>query len=346
MLMVKKKDGSWRPIVDYRHLIALTIRGKFPIPVFDELMDELGAHHEPKTAFQTHLGHFEYRVMSFGLCGAPGTFQGAMNVTLQPLLRKCVLVFFDDILVYSKSFSERLDHLRQVFQLLSADKLSKCSFAQHQIAYLGHIISDEGVSTDSSKVEAITSWPVPQNVKELRSFLGLAGYYRKFIKHFAIIAQPLSSLLKKHAVFSWSSEQQTAFDTSKAALSSAPVLAVPNFAKPFCIETDASALGIGAVLLQDGHPLAFISKPLGPKTAGLSTYEKEYLAILLAVEQWRSYLQHQEFHIYTDQRSLTHLTDQRLNTPWQQKVFSKLLGLQYRVIYKAGANNRVADALS
>ncbi|CAO2172926.1 unnamed protein product, partial [Urochloa humidicola] len=223
-------------------------------------------------------------------------------------------------------------------------KLSKCSFAQRHISYLGHVISVEGVSTDHSKISAISTWPTPVNAKELCSFLGLAGYYRKFVRHFAIIARPLTSLLKKHTLFVWTSDHQTAFDTLKTALISAPVLAAPDFSQQFCIETDACASGIGAVLLQKGHPLAYISKPLGPKVADLSTYEKEYLAILLAVEQWRSYLQHGEFIIYTDQRSLIHLTDQRLNTPWQQKVFSKLLGLQYKIVYKQGSSNRVADA--
>ena len=189
-------------------------------------------------------------------------------------------------------------------------------------------------------------WPTPANTKELRSFLGLAGYYRKFVRHFAIIARPLTDLLKKHSIFVWTPDHQATFDTLKSALNSAPVLATPDFSKPFCLETDACANGVGAVLIQSVHPLAYISKPLGPKTAGLSTYEKEYLAILLAVEQWRSYLQHAEFTIFTDQRSLTHLTNQRLNTPWQKWVFTKLLGLQYKIVYKQGSENRVADALS
>jgi hypothetical protein len=160
---------------------------------------------EFKTAFQTHFGHFEFKVMAFGLCGAPGAFQGAMNTTLHPLLRKCVLAFFDDILVYSQNLEEHLVHLKQVLQLLAKDKwhvkLSKCSFAQRKISYLGHVISEAGVGTDNGKIEAITSWPAPSSIKELRSFLGLAGYYRKFVRHFAIIAKPLTQLLKKSVLF-------------------------------------------------------------------------------------------------------------------------------------------------
>ena len=183
--------------------------------------------------------------MSFGLYGAPASFQGAMNCTLKPLLCKCVLVFFDDILVYSHSFEDHLSHLRAVFQLLAQDKwqvkLSKCTFAQRQISYLGHIISAEGISTDSKKVQDMVSWPAPSNVKELRSFLGLAGNYRKFVKHFAVIARPLTDLLRKHVIFVWTSEHQVAFDALKATLSSAPVLATPDFSKPFSLETDACA---------------------------------------------------------------------------------------------------------
>lgn len=369
VLLVKKKDGSWRLCVDYRYLNALTIRGQFPIPVFDQLMDELygaswfsildlwaGYHQiklktgeEYKTAFQTHNGHFEFKVMVFGLCGGPATFQGAMNKVLAPL-RKCVIVFFDDILVYSGSFQDHIIHLRQVLSLLAAGKwhvkLSKCNFAQRQISYMGHVISDKGVATDATKVEAVLNWPTPSNVKELRSFLGLAGYYRRFVKNFDVTAKPLTDLLKKHALFVWTQNQQIAFATLQQALVTAPVLALLDFTKPFCIETDAYHNGVGAILLHDGHPLAFISRPLGPKSQGLSTYEKEYLAILMAIEQWRPYLLHQEFVIFTDQKSLIHLSEQRLNTAWQQKVFTKLLGLQYKIIYKQGSDNRVADTLS
>jgi len=218
--------------------------------------------------------------MAFGLTGAPGSFQGAMNATLAPGLRKFVIVFFDDILVYSRSYEEHLDHIRQVFEWLARDqwklKFSKCKFAQRSISYLGHIISEQGVATDPAKVEAVLSWPTPSSVKELCSFLGLAGYYRKFVRHFGILARPLTNLLKKNTMFVWTAEHDEAFSALKTALSSAPVLALPDFSVPFAIETDACANGVGAVLVQQGHPLAFISKALGPRTMGLSTYEKEY----------------------------------------------------------------------
>ncbi|WVZ82304.1 hypothetical protein U9M48_029580 [Paspalum notatum var. saurae] len=383
VLLVKKKDQSWRFCVDYRFLNALTVKSKFLIPVIDELLDELahaswfscldmraGFHQirlkpgeEYKTAFQTHFGHFEFTLMAFGLTGAPGTFQFAVNGTLAPALRKFALVFFDDILVYSASYEDHLVHLRAVFELLQRDqwkiKHSKCKFAQRQVAYLGHVVSAKGVATDPAKIEAVLSWPIPSNVKELRSFLGLAGYYRKFVRHFGVIACPLNNLLRKHTPFVWTADHTVAFEILKQALASAPVLALPDFSKPFAIETDASAEGVGAVLMQCGHPLAFLSKPLGPRNRGLSTYEKEYLAILIAVDQWRHYLQAAEFLILTDHRSLSHLNEQRLHTPWptmhryctkvqpwQQKVFAKLLGLQYRIVYRKGSANNAADALS
>lgn len=310
-LLVKKKDGTWRLCIDYRHLNAITIKGKYPLPVIDELLDELsgavyfskldlraGYHQirlqpgeEHKTAFQTHSGHYEYRVMSFGLTGARATFQKAMNDTLASVLRKFALVFFDDILVYSPTLESHAQHLQQILQLLLDHqwkvKLSKCSFAQKQLSYLGHIIGEQGVSTDPSKIADVVNWKTPTIVKKLRGFLGLAGYYRKFVKNFGVINKPLTQLLRKDTPFVWTSATESAFQTLKSALVSALVLALPNFSKTFTIETDAIDTGIGAVLSQEGHPVAFVSRALGPKTRGLSTYEKEYLAILLAVDQWR-----------------------------------------------------------
>jgi hypothetical protein len=187
---------------------------------------------------------------------------------------------------------------------------------------------------------------VPTTVKKLRGFLGLAGYYRKFVKGFGVISKPLTNLLRKGVPFIWTPETDAAFHNLKQALVSAPVLALPDFQKVFTVETDASDSGIGAVLSQDGHPVAYISKALGPRTKGLSTYEKECMAVLLAVDQWRSYLQLGDFIILTDHHSLMHLSDQRLHTPWQHKAFTKLLGLSYKICYRRGSHNGAADALS
>lgn len=303
-----------------------------------------------KTAFQTHSGHYEYLVMPYGLTGAPATFQSVMNHILAPLLRKCVVVFIDDILIYSKTKEEHIQHVKQVFQLLQEHqfkvRLSKCSFAKQQLHYLGHVLTPNGVSTDSSKVRDVQNWPSPQSVKEVRSFLGLVGYYRRFVQHFGMIAKPLTELLKKGSLFIWTEACETAFQLLKKALMTAPVLALPDFSKPFVVETDASDTGIGAVLQQDGHPIAYVSKALGPRTQGLSTYEKESLAILLAIDQWKAYLHPAEFIIHTDQKSLTHLTDQRLHTYWQQKVLTKLMSYQYKITYKKGSTNCAADSLS
>lgn len=333
VLLVKKSDHTWRLVVDYRHLNTLMVKGKYPLPVIDELLDELsgarwfskldlkaGYHQirlapgeEQKTAFQTHDGHYEFRVMAFGLTGAPATFQHAMNATLSPVLGRFALVFFDDILIYSPSYEEHIQHLATVLSFLQKDqwqvKLSKCAFVQQRIAYLGHVISSEGVATDDTKIQSILTWQTQTNLKELRGFLGLTGYYRKFIQHYAIISQPLTALLKKGVMFVWTEAAETAFQTLKQALVSAPVLALPNYKLQFTIDTDACDVGIGAVLSQQGHPVAYVSRALWPKNLALLVYEKEYLAILLAVQQWRSYLQLAEFVIRINHKSLTHHTD-------------------------------------
>jgi hypothetical protein len=259
-------------------------------------------------------------------------------------------VFVDDILIYSNSIEEHATHLVEVFSILQQHQLyvkrSKCTFAQTSLEYLGHIISAAGVATDPSKIEAVKLWPKPTNIKQLRGFLGLAGYYRKFIKGFGAICKPLTNLLRKHVQFIWTPQEQASFQALKQALVAAPVLALPDFSKEFILETDACDRGIGAVLMQQGHPVAFLSKALGPKNQALSTYDKECLAILLAIDRWRSYLQHQKFTIRTDQRSLVHLDDHRISTPIQQKAYFKLMGFNYQVVYKKGTENRAADALS
>jgi hypothetical protein len=307
------------------------------MPVIDELLDELagakvfskldlrvGYHqirmlptYEFKMAFKTYQGHYQFRLMPFGLCNAPSTFQCVMNLVLSSCLRKSVLVFMDDILVYSPSISEHVQHLTAVLELLKQHELyvkeSKCSFACTSLEYLGHIISTDGVATDPRKTEAMVHWPQPNTVTELRGFLGLTGYYRKFVRNYAIIARPLTSLLKKKA-FQWTEAATSAFQALKEAMVSTPVLQLPNFQKQFIVETDACDLGIGAVLMQDQHPLAFLSKPLSATHQQLSIYDKEFLALLMAVERWRPYLQRGEFVIRTDHHSLCYLDDQQLIT--------------------------------
>ncbi|OMO79377.1 reverse transcriptase [Corchorus capsularis] len=213
-----------------------------------------------KTAFRTADSHYEFLVMPFGLTNAPSTFQAIMNDVFRPYLRQFVLVFFDDILVYSPSMETHSEHLRIVLQLLAHHqfyvKLSKCSFGQTSIDYLGHVIGDAGVHVEPSKISAVTAWPTPTNLKTLRGFLGLTGYYRKFVKNYAHIAAPLTNLLRKDN-FLWTSEAANSFQALKEALTSAPVLALPDFELPFAIEADASNVAIGAVLTQAGHPIAY-----------------------------------------------------------------------------------------
>lgn len=369
VLLVKKKDGSWRFCIDYRRLNDITVKSKFPMPIVDELLDELagatlffkldlhsGYHQirmveadEHKMAFKTHHGQFQFKVMPFGLTNAPSTFQCLMNSIFAPYIRKFILVFMDDILIFSTSLADHLQHLELVFSTLREHQLfvkgSKCTFAQSQLEYLGHIISDKGVATDPAKTAAMHAWPVPTYVTEVRGFLGLTGYYRKFVRNYSILAKPLTTLLQ-HREFQWTPQAQLAFDKLKQAMTETPVLALPNFDKPFCIETDACDSGIFAVLSQDSHPVAYMSRALGVNNKKLSVYEKEFLAVMMAVDRWRSYLLRVPFVIRTDHQSLCHLGDQVLASDLQRKAMTKLIGLQYTFQYKKGTENTAADSFS
>lgn len=347
----------------------MTIKNRFPMPLVEEIIDELagtsyfssldltagyhqirmGESDEYKTAFKTHQGHYQFKVMPFGLTNAPATFQCAMNMVLAPFLRKFVMVFLDDILVYSPTWQQHLDHLRLVFSTLRQHqfflKQKKCVFGKQSLTYLGHIISSEGVATDPLKTDAMLRWPQPTTVTALRGFLGLTGYYRRFVKGYGVIAKPLTRLLQKKE-YQWTEEAQQAFEALKHAMSVTPVLALPDFTLSFVVETDACDDGLGAVLMQQGRPLAYLSKALGLKNRHLSIYEKEFLALIMAVDKWRPYLQRGEFEIRTDHKSLSFLGDQVLQSELQRKAMAKLMGLQFKVVYKPGKENTVADALS
>jgi hypothetical protein len=305
VLLVKKQDGSWRFCVDYRALNTLTIKDAFLIPVVDELLDELhgakfftkldlrSGYHQVrmrqadihKTTFRTHDGLYEFLVMSFGLCNAPATFQALMNDVLRPFLRRFVLVFFDDILIY-KSWADHLRHLRAILSTIRQHvlfvKRSKCAFGVASVAYLGHTILEAGVAMDPTKVQAIHDWPVPRSAWAVRGFLDLASYYYKFIHNHGSIAAPLTVLLKKEG-FTWGDVAASAFTALKDAVTTAPVLAMPNFAKPFIVECDASSQGFDAVLIQEGHPLAFFSRAVAPRHRALEVYEHELIGLVQAV---------------------------------------------------------------
>ncbi|GJR36746.1 transposon ty3-G gag-pol polyprotein, partial [Tanacetum coccineum] len=320
--LVKKSDGSWRFCVDYRALNDITIKDKYPIPMIDELLDELhgaaifskldlrAGYHQirvreddiHKTAFRTHDGHYEFVVMPFGLTNAPATFQCLMNDIFRPYLL-------------------------------------------HQVNYLGHMISTDGVAVEIDKVQAVLSWPTPTSAKGVRGFLGLAGYYRKFIKGFGGIAAPLHKLVGKGS-FVWDDTAEAAFQSLKVALTTAPTLALPDWSHPFTVECDASGVGIGAVLTQKGRPLAYYSSPLKGSMLSWSTYEKEMLAIVKAVRKWRHYLLGRKFIVKTDHVSLKYLLEQRISTPAQTRWLPKLLGYDYTIEYKKGVSNRGADAFS
>ncbi len=255
ILFTDKKDGGLRMCIDYRALNKLTIKNRYPLPRIDDLLDAaqgakvfssldlLSGYHQiriqpedvPKTAFRTPLGLYQWKVLSFGLTNAPATFQTVMNNVLRPVLGKFVLVYLDDILIFSQNMDEHLQHLRTVLQLLRDNhlyaKMSKCVFARTELEFLGHILSGDGLRVDPKKTSAVADWPVPRDISQLRSFLGMANYFRKFLHHFAQRTMPLTRLLRKEnaAVWRWTPDSQAAFDDIKHALTTAPVLALPVF---------------------------------------------------------------------------------------------------------------------
>ena len=337
-VLLVKKNGSWRFCTDYRSLNEVTVKDRFPIPTVEDMLDELhGAayftkldlrarYHQVrvhlsdiyKTTFRTHNSHYEYLVMPFGLCNAPSIFQAIMNVIFRPYLRKFILFFFDDILIYSPTWSFHFKHVRQAFEILKQQhffvKGSKCNFDQQELEYFRHIVTCHGVKVGEKKIAAMVSWPQPHNISELRGFLGLTGYFRKFVRGYGLLARPLTNLLKK-GQFSWNKDAEEAFVKLKQAMTKTPVLSMPNFNDKFIIETDASGDGIRAVLQQNGKPIALMSQALGVSKKTWSTYAKELLVVVEAVRMWRPYLLGHRFVIQTDQCSLKYLLEHKIATP-------------------------------
>ena len=370
VILVPKKDGTWRMCSDCRALNNITIKYRHPIPRLDDLLDELhGACYfskidlksgynqiriregdEWKTAFKTKYGLYEWLVMPFGLTNAPSTFMRLMNHILREFIGKFVVVYFDDILIYSTSLDLHIDHLKSVLTVLREEQLyanlEKCIFCTNHVVFLGFVVSSKGVQVDEEKVRAIQEWPTPKSVTEVRSFHGLASFYRRFVKDFSTLAAPLNEVLKKNVGFKWGEKQEEAFNVLKQKLTNAPILALPNFQKSFEIECDASNVGIGAVLMQEGHPIAYFSEKLSGPTLNYSTYDKELYALVRALKTWQHYLYPKEFVIHSDHESLKYIKGQGKLNKRHAKWVEFLEQFPYVIKHKKGKGNIVADALS
>ncbi|KAE8692579.1 hypothetical protein F3Y22_tig00110831pilonHSYRG00022 [Hibiscus syriacus] len=340
VLFQKKHDGSLRMCIDYRALNKLTVKNKYPIPLIADLYDQLGGARwftkldlrsgyyqvriaegdEPKTTCVTRYGSYEYLVMPFGLTNAPATFCTLMNKVLQPFLDRFVVVYLDDIIIYSKTLEEHVEHLRQVLVVLRDNELyvkeEKCSFAQTEVPFLGHIVRGGKIWMDRDKIRAIDEWKVPTKVTELRSFLGLANYYRR------------------------------AFEELKLAMISEPVLVLPDHTKSFEVFTDASDVAIGGVLMQEGHPVAYESRKLNETERRYTVHEKEMTAVVHCLRTWRHYLLGSKFILFTDNVANSYFLTQKKLSPKHARWQEFLAEFDLSFEHKSGKVNFVADALS
>jgi hypothetical protein len=374
VLFVKKKDGTKRLCIDYRSLNKLTIRNKYPIPYIDQLFDSLvhakyfskldlmSGYYQIrieeadrfKTSFRTRYGAFEFRVLPFGLTNAVESFQTLMQTVFKEQLDDFIICYLDDLLVFSRSGTEHLQHLRTVFEILRKNRLfakqSKCEFFKSEISFLGHVISNNQLMTDPEKTVAIQNWSVPRNVKQVQSWLGITGYYRKFIKSYSEKALPLTKLIRKDSKFEWTVKQQEAFEELKNALTASPVLILPDVSKTFTLTTDASKFCIGAVLQQDKgnglQPIAYLSKKLNEHECNYPVHEQELLAIVIALKKWRHNLLGQHFIIQTDNRSLIHIGTQPTLSSRQARWNELISEYKFTIVHVSGKKNQVADSLS
>ncbi len=383
VMLISKKDGGkdMRLVVDFRVLNENTVKNKYALPLVDELFDQVqgaqffskidlrtGFYQIPlkkedryKTAFNTRYGLFEYKVMPMGLTNAPATFMHLMNHTFRDYLDKFVLVFLDDIVIYSKTLAEHHKHVELVLQRLKDNKLyaklSKCSFYQKEVEFLGHRIGADGLKVMQEKIKAVEEWPTPKSTSEVRSFLGLAGYYRRYVAGFSKIAASLTELTgkdpttKKELPFVWNEEREGAFKVLKEKLQSAPVLLIPDPKLPFVLTTDASGFATGAVLQQDPdgkglRPVGYLSNKLTKAERRYPTHQQELLAVVQAIEHWRHLLHGRKFRVLTDHNSLRFFMTQPNLTSRQARWQEKLSALDFEIEYIKGKTNVVADAFS
>ncbi|KAL7868535.1 hypothetical protein SRHO_G00099190 [Serrasalmus rhombeus] len=389
IVLVKKKDGSLRMCVDYRLLNSKTRKDAFPLPRIDESLDALSGacwfstldlasgynqvpvaeQDKPKTAFCTPFGLFEWNRMPFGLCNAPSTFQRLMQRMFGDQQYQSLLLYLDDIIVFSSSVSQHVQRLEVVLGCLQKEglkaKLGKCVFFKQEVGYLGHVISNKGVSTDPAKIEVVAQWQRPCTVLELRSFLGFASYYRRFVEGFAQLAGPLHKLVaaivgtktKKGSGqalgMAWTTQCEQSFEALKARLVSAPVLAYADFSLPFILEIDASYSGLGAVLSQEHkgtvRPVAYASQGLRPPERNMVNYSSmklEFLALKWAMtEKFREYLLGHKCVVYTDNNPLSYLQSAKLGAT-EHRWAAQLAAFDFEIKYRSGRSNKNADALS
>jgi hypothetical protein len=379
VFFIKKKDGALHLVQDYRALNAITVKNKYPLPLISELITQLrGARYftkldvrwgfnnvrikegdEWKAAFRTNRGLFEPLVMFFGLTNSPATFQTMMNDIFRELVMEgVVVVYLDDILIFTETLAKHREVTRRVMELLRQNGLflkpDKCEFEQEEVEYLGVIVSHNSVKMDPVKVSGVADWPVPTNRRELQSFLGFVNFYRRFVQDFSHHARPLFDLTKKDVKWTWSEAEQAAFDSLKAAVTSAPILTSPDNSRPFRIEADSSDFATGAVLSQQSpedekwHPVAFLSKSLSSVERNYEIHDKEMLAIIRAMEEWRHFLEGAEdrFEVWTDHKNLEYfMTAKKLNR--RQARWSLFLArFDFALHHRPGKSMGKSDALS
>ena len=375
VLFAKKKGGSLRFCCDYRQLNKITVKNRFPLPRIDDCIDRLkhariftgidlqsGYHqlpiaeeHRHKTAFRTPFGLYQWRVVPFGLSNAPSHFAKAMTDLFGDMIGKSIMVYLDDILVFSRTPEEHAHTLRTVLQRLRDNKLyvrqHKCHFNLPEVEFLGHIVGRDGIKVDPRKVHIIKDWPTPKSKKELQSFLGLANYFRRFIHAHSSICRPLHALTGENVKWHtgiWTGECQRAFDLLKAKLSSAPVLTMPDYTKDapeFEVVADASNFAVGAILLQGGRPIAFESRRLTPAERNYDTTEREMVAVIHALTVWRCYLDAAPLTIFSDHQPLKYLSTKPSLTPRQIRWSQFMEQFNYKWEYRVGRLN-AADPLS